>query len=152
MLIPHTMLCLLLTGELKYDVFLSFANEDKEITENMIKIPLEERGYTVCWHHKDFIAGFSIIENMEVSIRSSKMTVVVLSEAFTDSKFCCDELELAKLKMKQTKRRCIIPVLLRNCTLPKDLSKFTYIAIEGKDFMKKLCRDLGNDMNNNFKQ
>lgn len=133
------------TGELKFDVFLSFANEDNDATETKIKIPLEEKGYAVCWHHKDFIAGLSILENMEVSIRSSRMIIVVLSDAFASSKFCLDELEFAKLKMKQTRKRCIVPVLLRNCTPLEDMKNFTYIAIEEKEFMKKLCRDLGNE-------
>lgn len=139
----YVVLCLIPTGKLKYDIFLSFANEDMEITETRIKVPLEERGYVVCWHHRDFIAGRPIIENMTIAVGASRMTVVVLSEAFTGSKFCIDELELAMLRTKQTKRRCIVPVLLRNCTLPDGLENFTYISLEGRDFMKKLCRDLG---------
>ena len=134
---------LLYTGEIMYDVFLSFANEDEEITVEKIKNPLEELGYEVCWHHRDFVAGMTINDNMTSCIGASRMIVVVLSKAFERSKFCIDELQIANLKRKQTRKRCIVPVLVEKCQLPIDMDKFTYIPIERKDFLRKLCRDLG---------
>ena len=117
--------------------------KDEEITVEKIKNPLEELGYEVCWHHRDFVAGMTINDNMTLCIGASRMTVAVLSKAFERSKFCIDELQIANLKRKQTRKRCIVPVLVEKCKLPIDMEKFTYIPIEGKDFLRKLCRDLG---------
>ena len=80
---------------------------------------------------------------MVACTRASRMTIVMLSQAFVQSEFCKEEFRLANLKGRQTKKRCIVPILVEKCKLPDEMGKLTYISIEGKDFMKKLCRDLG---------
>ena len=72
---PHTANC-------QYDVFLSFADEDLPFVETHIYHQLEESGFQVCWHHRDFLPGYSIIENIKNSIDRSRRVLFVLSEHF----------------------------------------------------------------------
>ena len=72
----------------EYDVFLSFAEEDKKDVEDGLRHPLEKKGYHVCWHHTDFLAGRQITDNIEGNITASRKTVVVLSSDFYNSPHC----------------------------------------------------------------
>ena len=122
-------------------MFLSFADEDKEITEREIKVPLEELGYRVCWHHSDFICGVPIMENIATAVEESRFTITVLSSSFVRSDFCIKEMQLALIKSAHT--RSIIPVLVEECEIPSDLTKLTYISLQEPGFLDKLTKDLG---------
>ena len=136
--------------ELRYvfDVFLSFAKEDKENTERLIKDPLESRGYHVCWHHDDFMPGRTILENINDNIQNSRKILFVLSEDFFKSSYCMDELDASIRKLKKTKTRCVIPILLRECEkmLPTDIKDLTYFdarSVSKEELIKTICDILG---------
>lgn len=127
-----------------YDVFVSFAEEDKNYAENEIKMKLEKKGYKISWHHEVFVPGCSIVENMEKFIFQSRMIIVLISDFFITSDFCKQELHIAKRKENQTSVRCIIPILLHNSeNVPQELIKITYLTAGDKNFMERLCTALG---------
>ena len=131
-----------------FDVFLSFADEDKEATERLIKEPLETRGYEICWHHDDFMPGKNISENIDDNIRDSRKVLFVLSEDFFKSLHCVRELDTSIRKLKKTKTRCVVPILLRDCErlLPTDIKDLTYLdarSINEEKLITTTCVILG---------
>ena len=131
--------------ETNYDVFLSFAEEDKSVALSQIKIPLEEKGYSICWHHDAFMPGYTIIENIEKAIHESRITIVMLSRYFADSEFCLKELQIAVNKSEQLPNKdCIIPVKLdESLSIISELKKLTYVDINDKNLIEKICKLLG---------
>ena len=128
----------------EYDVFISFAEEDREFAEFQIKYVLEKKGYKISWHHEVFIPGCSIIENMTKFIFQSRITVVLISGSFHASEFCLKELYIALQKEEQNAFTCIVPILLNpSCTLPEVLIKKTYLSADDKNFIERLCTAIG---------
>lgn len=125
-------------------MFLSYAREDEEIVETEIRQPLMQKGYNVFWHHRDFIGGVPITDNIENAVENSRFTVTVLSNSFLQSEYCDKELHCALTKKRTTGTRCLIPVLLEEgCPIPKELKPFTYIKLFDANFIDKLCKDMG---------
>ena len=82
----------------KYDAFISYATENYQfVTQDMLH-QLEEAGLTLCLHQKDFIPGSYIAENILQAIKNSKMTVIVLTNEFLDSKWCMYEFNMARME------------------------------------------------------
>ena len=130
--------------DIEFDIFLSFAEEDREAAENVIKKPLEKMGYNVCWHHDAFVPGFTIDDNMERSIFKSRFIVALISNAFLHSEFCQTELDITRRRIQQTSRNCLVPIIMdSSCNIPPELRKITYITIDDKAFIKRLLKTLG---------
>ena len=121
------------------------------MTERLIKEPLETRGYQVCWHHEDFMPGKTILENIEDNIRDSRKVLFMLSEDFFKSSYCMRELDTSIRKLKKTKTRCVVPILLRECEklLPTDIKDLTYLdarSMNEKELIKITCDILGEEL------
>ena len=128
-----------------YDIFISFAEEDRDIALFQIKKPLEEKGYSICWHHDAFMPGYTIIENMEKSIYESRITLMMLSKYFAASEFCLKELQIAMKKAEQSSNKgCIIPVKLdESLEIIPELKNLTYVNIGDTNLIEKICKLLG---------
>jgi len=68
--------------DMDYDVFLCCSSEDHNPHGLRILREIEAKGYRVCYHLRDFLAGAAITENMIQSIERSKRTVCLISENF----------------------------------------------------------------------
>lgn len=77
----------------EYDVFLSFADDDKEFAQKILREPLERKGYRVLLHLTDFIAGMTIEDNIVRAVNTSRTVIFVCSERFNQSIFCQTELK-----------------------------------------------------------
>ena len=136
-----------------FDVFISFAEEDKAEAENSIKIPLEVLGYSVCWHHDSFIPGYTVNENIEYCIFQSRYTIALLSRAFFKSDFCQTELEITRRKTQSSSYNSLIPVLIEEWEhIPSELLKITYIDVGNCCLVSKLQKILGMRLVFNFSQ
>ena len=82
----------------QYDIFISYANEDYGFVTGEMYQTLQEAGLSMCLHQKDFLPGSYISENILRAIRSSRKTVIVLSPAFLDSKWCMYEFNMARME------------------------------------------------------
>ena len=135
----------MIDAEEEYDVFLSFAEEDRAVAEFLIKKPLEECGYLVCWHHDEFLPGHTIEDNMERSIFKSRYTIAIISEAFLASQFCLTELNITRRKMHEISKNCLVPVLAdANCSVPPDILKITYVSVSDIALIDRLKARIGN--------
>ena len=52
---------------------------DEDFTETNIIIYLEEKGFQVCWHQRDFRAGTRIAENIADATVYSRRIIFILS-------------------------------------------------------------------------
>jgi len=68
--------------DMDYDVFLCCSSDDNTPHGLRILQLMETKGYRVCYHLRDFLAGEPITENMLQSIVHSKRTVCFISSNF----------------------------------------------------------------------
>jgi hypothetical protein len=98
-----------------YDIFLSYASEDREFARDIItRLESEEShlprgGYKVCFHERDFMPGSVITDNIQQAVEGSKRVVCLLTRHFIESDWCMTEFRAAwSLCKKLRKRRLIV--------------------------------------------
>ena len=133
----------------KYDVFLSFADEDRIFATNYLHTPLRKAGYDVFWHYSDFIAGLTIDENMIRATKLCRRVIFVCSKHFDKSEFCQKELKYAlhsHYSDYHGEYRRIIPLVIRGGECSKELKQLHPIEIKSpgtsKGEVKKLIKRL----------
>ena len=80
----------------RYDVFISYANEDKEFVEQKLVPILEDSSsseykYRCLVHVRDFIPGDQIMDQIVNAVTNSTRTLIVLSKAFLQSNWALQE-------------------------------------------------------------
>jgi len=68
--------------DMDYDVFLCCSSEDHNPHGLRILREMESKGYRVCYHLRDFLAGALVTENMIQAIERSKRTLCLISNNF----------------------------------------------------------------------
>ncbi|KAJ4723726.1 Disease resistance protein (TIR-NBS-LRR class) family [Melia azedarach] len=93
-----------------YHVFLSFRGEDTrdKFTSHLFK-ELSERKKLKTFFDEDIKKGESISADLLNSIEGSRVSVVIFSEHYGDSKWCLDEL-VKILECKERNGQIVIPV------------------------------------------
>jgi hypothetical protein len=139
------------TEEKTFDAFVSYSNKDHE----WVKSVFEEdsvacmQNFKFCLHHRDFMAGKTITENIIDSIESSRHTIVIVSRNFLDSSYCLYEFEEALQQSISEKTRHLVVIMLEEISeneMPKVLQSclktFTYIRKDDKIFLDRLVYSL----------
>ena len=121
---------ILYTAGYEFDVLLSFAEEDCPFVENSIYHPLRRRGYSVFWHHDDFIPGLSIEDNICRGIQKSRRIILVCTESFMKSAFCAMELHYSMVRQYQVGIRCMIGIIFDEKHCPRGLQGLNYIKLK----------------------
>ena len=71
-----------------YDVFISYSSVDKPWVRDVLIKVLEENSLKVCVDYRDFVPGATIMENITRAITESKVTILVLTPSYVESKWC----------------------------------------------------------------
>ena len=71
-----------------YDVFISYSSVDQPWVRDVLIKVLEENGLKVCVDYRDFVPGAAIMENITRAITESKVTILVLTPNYVESKWC----------------------------------------------------------------
>jgi toll-like receptor 2 len=82
----------------KYDAFVSYADEDMPFVQKLVSQLEAEGDLSLCIHHRDFVPGYNIAENIITAVNRSRKTIVVLSPNFVKSEWCKYELHIAKME------------------------------------------------------
>ncbi|XP_061708090.1 protein toll-like [Cydia pomonella] len=131
----------------KYDVFLSFSHEDEEVVVQKLVPELEQRGYRLCVHYRDWAPGEAIAEHLSRSVREARRTLVVVSPGFLRSEWARAEFREAHARALREGRSSVIVVLLGELPAPEpgqddDLRAYlrtnTYVAWGDAWFWPKL--------------
>ncbi|XP_052090822.1 toll-like receptor 4 [Mytilus californianus] len=80
----------------RFDAFISYADEDRLFVTKSVKTKLEEEGnLRLCIHHRDFIPGCDIADNIINAIHQSRKVIFIITEAFLKSEWCMYEVHMA---------------------------------------------------------
>ncbi|XP_071157563.1 toll-like receptor 4 [Mytilus edulis] len=80
----------------RFDAFISYADEDRIFVTKSVKTKLEEEArLRLCIHHRDFIPGCDIADNIINAIHQSRKVIFIITEAFLKSEWCMYELHMA---------------------------------------------------------
>ena len=108
--------------EFTYDAFVAYCSRETLERQwvHLTLVPkLEgEYGLKVCIHHRDFLPGRDIPDNIVDAINNSRKTLLVLSPSFLDSGWCNFEVRMARAKLVEERRDSIVLVLYRSLDIP----------------------------------
>ncbi|KAL7852937.1 hypothetical protein SRHO_G00187220 [Serrasalmus rhombeus] len=126
-------------GNLCYDAFVSYSQQDAEWVEEIL-VPKLEGGqppFALCLHKRDFLPGRWIVDSIIDSIERSHRTLFVLSEHFVKSEWCRYELDFSHFRIIDEHNDSAVLVLLepipketipkRFCKLRKIMNSRTYL-------------------------
>ncbi|XP_077982516.1 uncharacterized protein LOC144437448 [Glandiceps talaboti] len=126
----------------RFDAFVSVKGDtpDEVFVYRTLLPTLEKKyGFQLCLHHRDFIIGEAIVENIITSIKDSRRTILILSPAFVESEWCDYEVLMAHREMIGLKQK-LIPLMFDDVTkmgnirpsLKSILNTITYISWPGE--------------------
>ncbi|KAH3773598.1 toll-like receptor 4 [Dreissena polymorpha] len=97
-----------------FDAFISYAEDNFRFILDEVIPKLEAENVSLCVHQRDFQAGKAISENIIEAIQSSRKTIVILSEAYLDSKWCMYEFNMARMENLYSRedQGCLLIVML----------------------------------------
>ncbi|HSN75585.1 MAG TPA: TIR domain-containing protein [Anaerolineae bacterium] len=110
-----------------FDVFISYSHADEEWVEHTLLPTLERAGLRVCVDFRDFVAGKPALLNMQDAVKTSRHTLLILTEHWVASQWTLYEAILARTKDPAGLQRRTIPVRLEACDLPESISMLTWV-------------------------
>jgi len=113
-------------AEYWYDAFISYSHVDTEWVQSELLPQLEKAGLKVCIDSRDFEIGVPSLVNMERAVDNSRHTLIVLTPAWVESQWTEFESLLAGTSDPAGRRRRLIPLMLKPCTLPTRIAMLTY--------------------------
>ncbi|XP_069693198.1 toll-like receptor 2 [Periplaneta americana] len=98
----------------EYDAFVCYSGSDSSWVCNELcpQLEREPENYKLCIHERDFPVGTFIIRNIDKAIRSSRHTIIILTNKFLTSSWCRWELELTNYAMLEEDRDILIMIQL----------------------------------------
>ncbi|CAC5384153.1 unnamed protein product [Mytilus coruscus] len=132
-----------------YDAFIAYSEKDVDwiLRTALPKLESEDAGKAcrLCLHHRDFIIGNTIADNIFKCVENSYHTILLISSEFLKSEWCMMEFRAALWKSLHDKGRYLIIVLKDNVTLDNIdpdlkscLNSHTYLKIGDVLFWDKL--------------
>lgn len=132
-----------------YDAFIAYSESDADWVLHTALPKLETGGngksFKLCLHHRDFIIGAAVADNIYQSVQNSLHTILVVSNNFIKSEWCMMEFRTALEKSLQDKNRHLIIVIKGEVNLVNVdadfktcISTHTYLKIGDLLFWDKL--------------
>ena len=103
------------TRNITHDAFVAYHQDDiRWIKDELIKNTeqIDEHPLKLILHHRDFLLGTIIEENIVQSIRCSRRTLLLISSQFLVSNWCQFEVQMARAESFDIGRDVVIAVLL----------------------------------------
>lgn len=113
------------------DFFISYTSSDEKMA-TWIATVLEEEGYTTIIQAWDFNVGDSFVEKMNDALINCKCLILVLSNAYLDSRWCRIEWISKLAEQVITGERKILPIRVEPVNVTGLLSTIVYKDIYGK--------------------
>eukprot|EP00920_Eleutheroschizon_duboscqi_P040797 GHVT01097517.1.p1 GENE.GHVT01097517.1~~GHVT01097517.1.p1 ORF type:complete len:270 (+),score=-10.58 GHVT01097517.1:882-1691(+) len=132
--------------DFKYDAFLSYCSDDGKYVRELVHT-LEDNPpyYKLCFHHRDWLGGPSIYENILDSVTDSRRTILLLSKNFVESDWCTYEFQTAYHRVITSRTPYLIVVVIddevpdiQDTTLKYYVDTHTYIKWTEPWFWQKL--------------
>ena len=120
----------LLNGDKLYDAFISYSHYDAEWVQNILVPKLESHGFTVLIDTK-FIAGRFGVFQIEDGIQYCKHVIAVFTPEYFRGEWTTLENVMTQTLDPAARQRKLIPILLKETTIPNRLRIIHY-----RDFRK----------------
>lgn len=119
-------------------VFLSYAQEDKEIASR-IAGELRHAGLRVFFDAWELAAGDSIAERMDQALHASDVVLILLSRSAAASDWVQREFDAALSTELKDRAITVIPALIEDCEIPPLLADRVYLDLR-KDLVRGVRR------------
>ncbi len=96
-------------GEVRYDVFLSHAVEDKLSIANDLNVALKKSGLNVWYSGDELVMGDSILNSVNKAIANSMFGIVIISPQYLRKRWTMVEMQ-ALFARENNSIKCILPV------------------------------------------
>jgi len=107
-------------------VFISYSHKDRKWVKDWLLPRLEENGLKVIIDFRDFQIGLPSLINMERAVERGSITLLVLTPNWVRSEWANFEALMLQSSDPIGLKGSIMPLMLRDCELPKRLSILTY--------------------------
>ena len=130
-----------------YDALLSYSKDDLPwVVDTLLKgLETQDPPYKICFHHRDFLVGAAIEENILKSVDQSKRMLMVLSPSFARSEWCLLEFRAAHRKVLEDRMNYLIIILFDDvdvAELDDEIKLYMrtkqYVRVGDKNFWQKL--------------
>lgn len=111
-------------------VFISYAHHDKEFAHKVAN-SLKEHRVEVWIDALELKGGDNLFEKINHGVETSDLVVVVLSKAYSNSRWVMQELSAFAMKEIAAGRSTIIPILMEECEIPIVLQDRVFIDFRG---------------------
>ncbi|CAC5360990.1 unnamed protein product [Mytilus coruscus] len=131
----------------EYHAFVVYCDADREWVHNIFLPKLEDEGFKLCIHFRDFDVGVSKTENVDTYLKKCWKIIVIMSNEFAKSEWCQWELDFSQDRRRRQGRNVFLPIMLKTInsnhmicpirTLLKTTPYVTYQAGVGEDLFWK---------------
>ncbi|HJS17444.1 MAG TPA: toll/interleukin-1 receptor domain-containing protein [Anaerolineales bacterium] len=109
--------------DFKYDVFISYSQEDEEWADKVLRQYLDDAELKVCIDYRDFEAGKMALLNMQDAAKQSKHVVLVLTRNWLNGEWSLFEALMGGTQDPAGLQKKLIPLLCEN-GIQKDINDF----------------------------
>lgn len=106
-------------------LFISYSHADKAFVDKLAK-QLVARKVNVWLDRWEMHVGESIIDKIQKAITDASSLLVILSPESVESEWCKKELNSGLIRELEERRIVVLPVLVRDCTIPLFLREKMY--------------------------
>jgi hypothetical protein len=129
-----------------YDVFVSYSDADEAEVERELLPPLAEAGLKLI-HKLEFMGGIPREEAHAEAARTSRYTIVVLTQEWCDSQWENLDASFVRNLDPGARARRLLPLLFRPCRMPEPIALLTYYdfstVTRRSEILARLLRQLG---------
>jgi len=106
-------------------IFISYSHNDGDFVERLAK-QLVAHKVSIWLDRWEMHVGDSLIDRIQTAITDASALLVILSPDSVDSAWCKKELNSGLIRELEERRIVILPVLIRDCTIPMFLREKLY--------------------------
>ncbi|CAG2186025.1 unnamed protein product [Mytilus edulis] len=97
----------------EYHAFVVYCDADRKWVHNIFLPKLENEGFKLCIHFRDFDVGVSKTENVDTYLKKCWKIIVIMSNEFAKSEWCQWELEFSQDRRRRQGRNAFLPIMLK---------------------------------------
>ncbi|CAH1791641.1 unnamed protein product [Owenia fusiformis] len=128
------------TDEHEFDALLVAASRDSDMAISMLT-EIEERGYKLVYHYRDFVPGTMVCSNILDFANTSKAMIIVLTEAFENSRWCHFEAKIGIHRIFETRGAFKMIVIIHGAiSVPEYLRWLPRFKSNDPDLVEKVSR------------
>ena len=113
------------------DFFISFTSADRPWAE-WINFQLQTKGYTTWYQYDDFPAGTDFMQQMNLAMANSRLTLAIWTRNYFNSHFANLEARTAFKRSLEDSAIRFVPVKVEECDIDPLFSTLVYINLAGK--------------------